>query len=167
MGDVGRISEGGEVLSRVLSGQVGAVEDDELYGLFASGQAAVVFAAVKLAATRLFGSPPDVRAVTRYVLALRQRLTPGDAFRPRVAEAIIRMILGELWLAREIDLEKFGYGESRVLLTVLHDLRLSPDEVADYVQEAEAAAAGLTDTVAALSEEIMAKFEQVRADDSG
>lgn len=162
MNHVDSVGDGGEVLYRLLSGDVKTVEDDEMRRLLASGQAAIFLAAVELAAVRLFGVTPNAREITRYVTGLRQRLSADKAFRAREVETVIRIVLGERWLSQEIDVRRIRYNESYAMLAMIKDLRLSMQELANFVEQAKAAAAGITNVVAAFSEEIFAQIDQAR-----
>lgn len=108
----------------------------------------ILSSALTLAIRKRFPSDVDIRQVTTYIRELSQRKFPGESVDLHAAEVQIRIALGELYLANEVDIGALTEVDADFLLELIRDLRLSESELDALIAQAEqlaqnATAAGL------------------------
>jgi hypothetical protein len=81
-----------------------------------------MFAAVLFteSARRRFGCPPDIRAITAFLAGIRatRDKASGPGFPSREAEALIRAVLGEMFLLESVPPSDFSYPEMGIAVLV-------------------------------------------------
>ncbi|MBO0867825.1 MAG: hypothetical protein J2P15_04595 [Micromonosporaceae bacterium] len=113
----------------------GIEEDPE--GELAQTRLGAVGAAMSVLAWRRFTPDTDVRELAAWVDRLWEKLPEEVPFTRREAEAVLRMALGEQYLAYQVDREVVGESAVAVALQLGVDLRLSAGEIDALVVQSE------------------------------
>ena len=105
--------------------------------LGAPGAQAVVGAVLGLMITDRFGVTRDVDAIADLVRELRATMPDSTEFKPMIAEAVIRVVLGEADLRRHISDEDFVFAAIDLSRGLLHQQQLTGDALDAFVGRVE------------------------------
>jgi hypothetical protein len=98
----------------------------------------VIIAILRRLVLRRFRPDGDIREISRYVAQAVARetldLRPEQA---RVAEAVIRSLLGEPWIAHGIPSEEAGTVAGCLLVDLVEQLSLTENDITDMIVAAE------------------------------
>jgi hypothetical protein len=113
------------------------LSDRAIDALGAPGAQAVVGAVLGLMVTDRFGVTRDVDAIADLVRELRTAMPDPADFKPMIAEAVIRVILGEADLRRHISDEDFVFAAIDLSRGLLHQQQLTGDALEAFVGRVE------------------------------
>ncbi|MEV6970590.1 hypothetical protein AB0M47_36340 [Hamadaea sp. NPDC051192] len=135
--------EVGLLMRALLSGARPAEKPDIRIDAYAAMVASGLLASLS---TLLLGNPADPRSIARYVRSACLRedrfLSPSDS---RIAEAVIRFVMGEPGIVTGIPMDDQGRVACGLIVDIAKTLRLSADDLEEVIRAAEAGAAAATE----------------------